>query len=188
MGPTNETVSIDVDGELVAAILAPYKPNCRYLSNVRFEHAADPQRDATASELGIRVSGDFAIPESCYIDDTGHLNSVELNIAYNQIMYVMLAQCIASDLVAPLRFLDLEGYRRRHLPDVLIHRIDMSFKRVIGRRAFRGEIELGEATNRSAFFYFRTPCRFWDDNDGLAKGEISLCFLHRPEDAARLER
>ena len=54
--------------------------------------------------------GDFEIPESCYIDATGHLNSVEVNICYNQLLYVILAQSIASEVVPALDVFTLEHY------------------------------------------------------------------------------
>ena len=36
----------------------------------------------------ISAKGRFSIPDSCYIDDTGHFNAVEFNICFNQLAYV----------------------------------------------------------------------------------------------------
>jgi len=171
--------SMQVDSGLLERVLAPYKPHCRYLLDARIELAT--QADGTR-RLGAR--GSFSIPESCYIEDTGHLNSVEANIAYNQLMYTMFALGVQHELVPELDFLDLEAYLERCLPDVLIHRIDLRFKRPISRLAFGGHIELSGANESKAFSLLKTEVRFEGAAEvgGLALGQVDLAFLHRPED------
>ncbi|NJR65313.1 MAG: hypothetical protein HC772_08340, partial [Leptolyngbyaceae cyanobacterium CRU_2_3] len=67
--PTMEEVS----QELLDTFLAPYKEHCRYLKRAQFQSPVI----STGREQSWLINGDFAIPESCYIDDTGHFNSVE---------------------------------------------------------------------------------------------------------------
>ena len=68
-----------VDPQLLARVLTPYKPHCRYLRTAAVRYA-------TARSIAA-ASGTFSIPESCYIASTGHFNAVEFNICYNQLTY-----------------------------------------------------------------------------------------------------
>ena len=105
---------------LLASVLEPYKPGCRYL-----EHAV-----ATFSDDGppARMHGRLAIPESWYIDDTGHFNAIEFNICYNQMIYALMAQCVVSGVTEPFGAMSLDEYLRRQLPDVLIHDFQSRFR------------------------------------------------------------
>ena len=51
----------------------------------------------------ITGKGRFSIPESCYIDSTGHFNAVEFNICYNQLAYVLFAGCINAGVMGKVR-------------------------------------------------------------------------------------
>lgn len=173
--------SISVDPALLERVLAPYKAHCRYLSQARVDvvECADGQRRP-------RALGQFSIPESCYIEDTGHLNSVEANIAYNQLMYTLFAVGVQHRLVPELGFLDVDAYLERCLPDVLIHRIDLRFKRPIDRLAFGGEVALVGANSSRGFALLKTETRFEGASEigGLALGRVDLAFVHRPGDRA----
>ena len=80
------------DEDLLPRVLTPYKDHCRYLLTA----------EVSALPGGLsRVRSTFAIAESCYIDDTGHLNAVEVNIAYNQMMYYLVAKSVKEGLLAP---------------------------------------------------------------------------------------
>src|SRR5690348_5245638 len=83
-----------VSAALLENVLAPYKPHCRYLQ--RAHVVSGSERAGLPASKGTEVSahGDFAIPESCYIADTGHFNAVEFNICYNQLAYTLLAACV----------------------------------------------------------------------------------------------
>ncbi len=172
---------IDVDQELLDTILKPYKPHCRYLKRMTVEVPEQPNGDPPAPYLA-RADCDFEIPESCYIDETGHLNAVEFNICFNQAYYVITAECINSRLVPALNDMTLEHYKRRHLPDVLIHDLSSTFKRVIDRSRFKGEIAIADCVQTSRFIYFRTYCSFQDEHGGYAKGDVTLALMFGPEE------
>jgi len=171
---TGELDTISVDTELLSAILSPYKPHCRYLREVYMEV---PRQGAAAPPFLARATGDFAIAESCYIDDTGHLNSVEVNICYNQIMYVLFAQCVKSRVLPAMQHMTLDDYKLRQLPGVLIHEYASTFKRPIDASRFRGEMGVTTAVHKSRFILFKTFFRFWDDRGGHAEGDVSLALI-----------
>src|SRR4051794_18927348 len=83
--------TIPLEADLLERLLAPYKPGCRYLLEATLGYPTDgraPFPDDPSSWVAAR--GRFAIPSSCYVDATGHLNAVEFNIAYDQLCYAAL--------------------------------------------------------------------------------------------------
>lgn len=76
--PKHNSIDVNNDPSLLAQVLNPYKAHCKYLKSAQVTKEGDPHD-------GGRVIGrcEFSIPQSCYIDDTGHFNSVEFNICYN---------------------------------------------------------------------------------------------------------
>ncbi|MFI7002568.1 FcoT family thioesterase [Nocardia sp. NPDC050175] len=171
------------DPLLLSEVLGCYKPHCRYL------------RELTVEALGEQASatGTFEISESCYIDATGHLNSVEVNICYNQMLYQTIA-VLVRHRVGPL-FGDwtMDDYWRRQLPDILITRLDSEYRRPIDPRRFYGEFALGGSQERTStvdgapFTSLDTSFRFWDDNGGQCAGTVRLAIVSaaRPLGAVR---
>lgn len=163
-----------VDDGVLRETLSVYKPDCRYLHAAWIDHAGLSAPHGTGPHARAR----FVIPASYYIEDTGHLNSVELNIAYNQLAYVLIAHCIVHDLLPELRHLTLEDFRARQLPDILIHRITSTFKRSIDRGAFEGDLRVEAALNTERFVRVDTRSRFWDEGGGLARSEVALVIMN----------
>ncbi|HKX46527.1 MAG TPA: FcoT family thioesterase [Planctomycetota bacterium] len=162
-----------VEPALLARVLAPYKPHCRYLQRAVWE-TAEPGADHA-----VRLSGELGIPASCYIDDTGHFNSVEFNICYNQLMYVLMAQCVVSRLMPPFARMSYEEFLQRQLPDVLIHDFHSKFPRPIDPLRFRGAIEFVDASERRGMILVHTRCTFEDDRGGRCHGEVTLAVVER---------
>jgi len=160
---------------MLAAVLAPYKPHARYLKRAWFAHLREG--DTSRADCIARIRGDFGIEASCYIDDTGHLNSVEVNICYNQIMYLLFAQCVEERILPVLAHMDSAEYRRRMLPDMLIHDLRAVFKKPIDARAFQGEMRLLSATRRPRFIIFKTVSSFHDAAGGRADLQVSLALV-----------
>ncbi len=162
-------VDCPTDEELLARVLRPYKPNCRYLKAMTISGGGD-----------VTGLAELAIGESCYIEDTGHLNAVEVNIAYNQMLYYVLATSIRRRLVPVLADWTMAEYWRRQLPDILITRLATRFRRPIDRSGFFGEFELRYATRRRltpggpALIALDTAFRFWDGRGGRAHGEATI--------------
>jgi hypothetical protein len=170
--------TLQVESALMGQVLAPYKPHCRYLQRAKVELP-----EAGADYL-VRLHGELSIPDSCYIDDTGHFNSVEFNICYNQMIYVLMAQCVESRLLPAFASMTLPEYLRRQLPDVLIHDFASKFRRPLSPRAFTGIVSIVEANDRSRFLLLRTHCEFEDGLGGSCHGDVSLAIVQRAEDGA----
>jgi hypothetical protein len=161
---------------LLEEVLAPYRPNCRYLRT-----ASVSVRD------GLPVAQcEFVIPESCYIDDTGHFNSVEFNICYNQMAYYLVAKSVADALVSPFDRWDLDDFRERQLSSILISHFESTFRRPLDGRRFHGEIALTSVRERAGgdgrqpLVLAESSCRFWDDERGRADGKVRFVVVDPP--------
>ncbi|HEV3357738.1 MAG TPA: FcoT family thioesterase [Pseudonocardiaceae bacterium] len=165
-------VSFPTDEELLARALRPYKQNCRYLKAMTIS--------VDGNDGHVQGLAELAIGESCYIDDTGHLNAVEVNIAYNQMLYYLIATSVRQRLVGVFADWSMAEFWRRQLPDILITRLTTRFRRPIDRSGFFGEFDLRYATRRKlaqagpALTALDTAFRFWDSNGGRADGEVTI--------------
>jgi (3R)-3-[(carboxylmethyl)amino]fatty acid synthase len=162
------------DPTLLSAVLRPYeRPKTGYLKSATVSVA-----NGTAS-----AEGDFAIPYSCYIDDTGHLNSVEVNICFNQLMYYLIAKSVQEGVVPAFDAWTMDDYWAKQLPDMLIANFHSNFRRPIDSSSFRGEVrfaEFSERNRRRPVQIVDMPWRFWDDNGGIADGEVRMALVDPP--------
>ncbi|MGW1498386.1 (2E)-enoyl-ACP glycyltransferase [Streptomyces mirabilis] len=164
------------DEDLLRRVLVPYKDYCKYVRSAV----------VTESDAGRPVARcEFAIPESCYIDDTGHLNSVEVNICYNQMMYYLVAKSVKERLGTGFEAWTLDDFWKHQLPDILIARFSSHFRRPVNPRAFSGEMEFQSVTRRapaggSPFLHVETAFRYWDADSGRCDGEAILAFVNVP--------
>lgn len=165
-----------VDPVLLRRVLQPYSgKGCDYLKAMT----------AGPVDGSVRGAGEFAIAQSCYIDDTGHLNAAEVIICYNQLLYALLAVSIRERLVPALADRTEQDYWARQLDGVLITRQSASFVRPVSPRAFRGEISFGQAlTGRPdrtlggrSTVTLQTRFRFADDTGGSCHGEVRVVVL-----------
>jgi hypothetical protein len=160
---------------LLERVLTPYKDHCKYL------------RSAVVTETDGRAFArcEFEIPESCYIDDTGHLNSVEVNICFNQMMYYLVARSVQDGLAAAFADWTLDDFFKHQLPDLLIARFAANFRRPVDPREFSGEMEFRSVTRRtpaggSPFLHAETAFRYWDAGSGRCDGEATLAIVNVP--------
>src|SRR5215213_8356559 len=113
-----EKTSFDNDPELLSDVLRPYaRPKTGYLKSATV---------AVAGEFA-SAEGQFSIPFPCYIDDTGHLNSVEINICFNQLMYYLIAKCVQERALPAFDDWTMDDYWAKQLPDILIARFQSNF-------------------------------------------------------------
>ncbi|NJP70932.1 FcoT family thioesterase [Streptomyces sp. C1-2] len=167
--------SYPTDEELLIRVLVPYKEHCKYLKSA----------EVTTSAGLSCAQGVFAIQESCYIDDTGHLNSVEVNIAYNQLMYYLVAKSVKEGLLTGFEAWTLDDFWRHQLPDILIARFASNFRRPVNPRHFTGEMEFRSVARRapgggSPFLHAQTVFRYQDAHGGRCDGEATLAFVNVP--------
>lgn len=162
------------DPGLLSEVLRPYaRPGTQYLTS------------ATVAVAGgfASAEGRFAIPFPCYIDDTGHLNSVEVNICFNQLMYYLIAKCVQEHAIPAFDEWTMDDYWAKQLPDMLISRIQSNFKRPIDPLDFTGEVAFAEfrATFRSRpVQIIEMPWRFWDAAGGYAEGDTRMALIEPP--------
>lgn len=167
--------SYATDEELLARVLTPYKRHCTYLKSAQVTAAAGLSSARCA----------FAIPQSCYIDDTGHLNAVEVTIAYNQMMYYLVAKSVKEGLLTGFGSWTLDDFWRHQLRDILIARFASTFRRPVNPRHFTGEMEFRSVTRRTPggadpFLHARTVFRYRDAHGGRCDGEVTLAFVNAP--------
>jgi hypothetical protein len=173
--PVAAGIGHPMDSVLAARVLRPYKPHCRYLTSAQVW-----VRPGVRAPLG--ASCYFAIPESCYIDDTGHFNSVEFNICYNQMLYYVLAKAVQDHLWAVFDAWTMTDYWAKQLPDVLIVSLQARFRRQIKstRSGFQGEVEYSRPRMSRGTLFLASQCRFWDDHGGNCEGTVELGLVNVP--------
>jgi hypothetical protein len=179
-----EGAPLAVTPDVLAAILAPYKPHCRYLQSAEVEVPSRETNGAGPPPL-VRARGAFQIPQSWYINDTGHFNSIEFNICYNQLVYTLIGQCTLSELVPELRAMTFAEYLARQLPDVLIAKFSSAFKRPMDSQNFHGTVSLHGISSRRQLMLLKTSCWFEGDDGGYSDGNITLAIVNREREDQR---
>ncbi len=161
------------DSEFLAEVLDCYKPHCRYVTSAVVDAPGET----------IRGTATLAIPESCYIDDTGHLNAVEVSICYNQMLYHVIGTAVRHRIGAVFSTWSMDEFRLTKLPDILIARFTSAFIRPMNARAFHGEIVLNTVTqrrlhpDRAPLVSLDTSFRYWDNAGGFSKGGARIAIV-----------
>ncbi len=166
---------IDVSQEFVADILRPYRANARYLKSAQITHVRDPDSDGKGTPI-MAATGRFAIPQSCYIDDTGHFNAVEFNICFNQLAYVFFGKCFEMGIVPKLRYLTHGEYRRHQLQSCFIVSLESRFLKPLKSGDFSGELVLNKLHWTAGVPFFFTSIAFSDADGVKARGSVVLVF------------
>jgi hypothetical protein len=169
--------------EFVADILRPYRPNARYLKSAQITQVRDAEGQAKGVPI-LTAVGRFSIPQSCYIDDTGHFNAVEFNICYNQLAYVMFGKCFETGIVPKLRFLTPGEYRRHQLQSCFIASLESRFLKQLKSDDFRGELTLNKLSWAGGVLFCFTTVAFSDSEAVKAQGPVVLAF-NPPGSAAK---
>lgn len=170
-----ESAPIDCDQNFLDRVLEPYKPNCRYIKTAVVD--VDDRTDR------LRIRGTFGIPESCYIADTGHFNSVEFNICYNQMAYCLIAKAVDESLISPFDSWSMEDYWERQLPNILIYDFRSRFRRPMLGASFLGSLEFVEVTQRYGdrpLVTIDTACQFSDGSGCSSEGSVKLAITDPP--------
>ena len=187
LSDTRLAAPLDVPADFMAEVLKPYRDNAKYLQSAqitRFETL--PAREGGKSPAVVATGrGRFSIPESCYIDDTGHFNAVELLICYNQLMYSSLAIAIDQQLHSSLAGWSIEDFWSRQLPSILIYRTAATYRSPIDSTNMRARFTITEAKTSAAergILKLATHVEF-TDGKGLAYANIDLALVDLPEAA-----
>ena len=173
-----------VPDRFVADILGPYRPNAKYLRSAEITQLREEDGSPGRRVPILTAAGRFAIPESCYIDDTGHFNAVEFNICYNQLAYVMFGTCFETGVVDKLRVLTPVEYRRHQLQSCFIVSIESRFLKQLKGADFRGELVLNKLSWVGGVLFCFTAITFSDSEGVKAQGSVVLAF-NPPASSAR---
>jgi hypothetical protein len=165
--------TIPDDPDLRERVLACYKPHCRYL------------RSATSAVADgrIRLTAAFEIPMSCYIDDTGHLNTVEVNICYNQMLYLAIATSVQKSISPVFDTWSMQDFWRRQLPAIMIVRFQSTSTRPLNARHFSGEFQVDHVAARrlrpdaGPLVSLGTSFRYWNDGGVGCQGTVSVAIV-----------
>ena len=130
---------------LLARVLDPNFANARSVQRASLVQTGNGNSPRLAEpQSHLRLEADCGFEAPCYIAATGHLNAVEYNITYNQMLYAALAVAVQHRLVPELRHWDLDEFFRRQLPDVLIAEYHARFLRPMQSAAYRAWFELAD--------------------------------------------
>lgn len=175
-----------ISDAFIAKILTPYKENAKYLKSAQILSYYEPgfkgEISKDQNEL-VTIEGKFSIPESCYIDDTGHFNAVEFNICYNQLAYVLFGKCIQTGIFHRLVFdwevrvnLSFESFLKHQLSSMYIAKIEGSFLRPLNSKNFHARLTINRIlwTSQTAFVY--TKISYADVHGTKSKGSVLLAF------------
>lgn len=174
LAPTNEYV-VAVDDRFLARILEPYFEHCKYLRSV--DIAFDPAEQNGILPARLTARGRFSIPQSSYIESTGHFNAAEFIMCFNQLGYVLLAHALQHGLVSGIGRWDLASFTERQLPDVLIVSASSEFRRMIDARDFTGEVTWTRASVKGKHLFGNFDVSFHDARGGRSRGETFCCML-----------
>jgi hypothetical protein len=172
--------TIQVDKDLLDRTLACYFPHVRYLRSARIEFS--DQHEPFETELGSCVAigrGDFTGRPAWYIRNTGHFNAIEFNICYNQLAFVLLAQCIKSHAIPALSaHLPEHEFFARMLPDLVIHRYSVTFERPMLAPEFRASVGILKVVNKMGRLFLQTQCRVAPpEGPWCSRGDVTLAVL-----------
>ena len=174
---------LPVAESFTADILKPYRSHARYLKAAEITQFCD-KSDIVAGSDNQRLAsskGRFAIPDSCYIDDTGHFNAVEFNICYNQLAYVTFAKLIDAKLMHRLRsgkvdVLSLPEFKQHQLPAMVIVSLESRYYKQLDSKDFSGELTIEKISPVGDAWFFFTSIAFSDKDGVKAKGSVVLAF------------
>ncbi|NEO98570.1 MAG: hypothetical protein F6K58_07805 [Symploca sp. SIO2E9] len=171
----------EVDQDLLDVFLEPYKDNCKYLKKAYFQYPElnNLTKKSKNESQGLWfIKADFAIPESCYITDTGHFNSVEFNICYNQLFYIIIAYLLKNKLLEVMKDWNLKTYKYRQLSDFLIVKFSSTFKKPVNSNNFQGALSINKYSSRGNLIMLKTSCAFYDHNGGWSEGDVTIAVLN----------
>ena len=124
----------------------------RILSNYRTVFVKESFISHSKQNGGITLWSKLGIDNPWYCNDTGHMNAVELNLAFNQMVYVSIYYGISYSLIPQLNKFPvaLENYMDKAWPDFLITKIESQFVKPIHVSDFSGALRIKNITQSSS--------------------------------------
>jgi hypothetical protein len=172
---------INISEAFVTDILKPYRTNAKYLKSAQITRFMDKALATGGTKDGSLLTGTgrFSIPESCYIDDTGHFNAVEFNICFNQLAYVLFGKCIEEGMLQRLSLEEVDSlleFKRQQLPSMVIVSIESRYYKQLNSNDFQGELSINKISSVGHAWFFSTSVAFSDREGVKCKGSAVLAF------------
>ncbi len=179
--PTPESLAQPMDDALRLRVLAPYKPIARYVHRAVLSHRGNGGTPRAADPATwIRLDAECGFAASCYIESTGHLNAVECNITYNQMLYLGLAETVRQRLLPELRHWSLDDFFRAQLPDVLIADYHARFRRPMKAHRYGGWMAFVDVQARPSrkLLLLQTRAGFHDPDGGECSVDVTIALVN----------
>jgi hypothetical protein len=166
---------------MLDATLACYQDWCRYLNAASVEYRNDGgSLPSGYGDAMLVAHGEFSSVPPWYIRDTGHLNSIEFNLCYNQLSYTALVQGTASNVAWLITHMDANDMQSRKLSAALITRFSSVFHRPMRESSFSGVFWVKRAAIRKGMLFLRTGMVLHTPNgDRACSGEVDTVILAR---------
>jgi hypothetical protein len=168
-----------MDDTLRQRVLAPYLEMARYVHSAALTqrgNGGSPRGADPATWLRLDATCGFAQP--CYIESTGHFNAVEMNITFNQMLYLAMAEAVRQRLLPELRHWSLDDFFRAQLPDVLIGDYHARFRRPMKSRRYQGWFCFTDVQARPSrkllLLHTRAGCSDGDGGECVVDATIAL--------------
>lgn len=183
--PAAARVEAPLARSLTELVLRPYLPHCRYVHTARLTRPAAPRLPTQGDPASwLRLDAECGIDASCYIESTGHFNAVELNITYNQMLYLCVAAALQQRAL-PAPAWSFDEFLHHQLPDVLIADYQARFRQPMRSHRYRGWVEVTAAIARPqrnlVLLKTRSGCSDGDRNGPDAcEATVTIAMVHWP--------
>lgn len=169
-----------IENEFLDVVLKPYKSDCKYLKEAYILDNGNENQKETGFLQGF---GYFSIPESCYIESTGHFNSVEFNICYNQLAYVLYGLALKNRMLSSFfpNSLDkskfnFDDFLIEQISSIYIAKLESKFLGSINPKNFWGKLTVTKIVFSQSTLFGYTNIEFSDDSKIKAKGCVLIAF------------
>ena len=175
---------VSVPQAMIDETLDCYLEHCRYLRSATLEYRRDGAAFATEyGEVSFLSRGRFSSVPPWYIRDTGHFNSIEFNLCYNQLSYVSLAHATTLGEIPWLwRHTDAGDIQSKKLSDALITRFSSRFHHAMQSAEFVGDFWVARAVVRGGRLFIKTGMAVTaPDGQRCSSGEVNTVILPRAQ-------
>ncbi len=132
-----------IDPQKIEAILKPYwKPI------VKESHILQTEDKYIVLQSVLEINGLW------YSDSTGHMNALDLNLAFNQMMYIAIACGIDLGWISNLKNYGWDDFENKYWSDFLIVSIHSEFKAQLHTNKFLGVVRIKKITPSSKHLWF----------------------------------
>ena len=179
--PQDGALAHPMDAALQQRVLAPYRDVARYVHRAALSRRTGAGSPRLADPTTwIRLDAECGFTAPCYIDATGHFNAVELNITYNQMLYLALAETVRQRLLPELRHWSLDDFFRAQLPDVLIGDYHAHFRSPMKSARYTGWFCFTDVRPRPArkMLLLQTRAGCHDGNGGECSADVRIALVN----------